>query len=570
MKIFINVFFSSSILGNYINDLVNAAYLSLPFSTCKDRTRAVQTVLNHNDNKNSSITEEKKDLTDLNKVQELNEAEINRSKIDISMLKNIYFDVQSKNKLIEDYKRDSKIIMEKPETYSRVKGVTCFRGNNYRDSPSYGYADIRDEKLDILWSISIGAIDEWTGVGWNGQPAIVEWPQELREKMNICNEKKSKNLKEVIYAALDGNVYFLDLDDGKYTRNPIHIPGPVKGSLTIDPRGLPLLYVGQGINKVHGKVVEMGYRIYSLLDQSKLYFINGSDSFAYRRWPAFDSTSIVDERTDTLLIGGENGLFYTVKLNSNYDTNRNIVKINPEVTKYRYRIKGNSYHGIENSVAVYRNLAYFADNGGWLQCVDLNSLKPVWIKYVNDDTDSTVVLEEEGKEASLYTSCEVDKQGTKGLCNIRKIDALTGMTIWEKKYECYSKLGVKPNNGGALATPIVGKNNINNLVIFNIARCGGFNRGRLVALDKKTGDEIWRIDLKNYCWSSPVAVYTKEGKAYIIACDSAGKMFLINGETGKVLDSISLEANVEGSPAVYEDIAVVGTRGERIFGIKLR
>ncbi|WP_190014528.1 hypothetical protein [Geosporobacter subterraneus] len=47
-------------------------------------------------------------------------------------------------------------------------------------------------------------------------------------------------------------------------------------------------------------------------------------------------------------------------------------------------------------------------------------------------------------------------------------------------------------------------------------------------------------------------------------------MFLIEGLTGKVLDCIDLGANVEGSPAVYENMAVVGTRGQKIFGIALK
>ena len=73
-----------------------------------------------------------------------------------------------------------------------------------------------------------------------------------------------------------------------------------------------------------------------------------------------------------------------------------------------------------------------------------------------------------------------------------------------------------------------------------------------------------------YSWSSPVDVYTKDGKSYIIQCDSGGNMFLIEGSTGKVLDQIPLNANVEGSPAVYDDMIVVGTRGQQIWGIKIK
>lgn len=500
------------------------------------------------------------------------EAMIDIDKIDQNLLDKLKHEVANEKEIINDFMRANKIIMDKAENYSAVKGVTCFRGNHHRDSAGYGDADIKEKKLEIKWEIPTGAIDGWTGVGWNGQPAIVEWPDELRGSMNIREEKRNKEgLREVIYAALDGEVYFLDLEDGSPTREKIHIPGPVKGSLTVDPRGIPLLYVGQGINTVHGKKVEMGYRIYSLIDQKKLFFLNGSDPFANRGWPAFDSTALIDEKTGTLLLAGENGIFYTIKLNADYNRIENTITIDPKVIKYKYRISGNHYQGIENSVAVYKNLAYFADNGGWLQCIDLNTLRPVWIKDVTDDTDSTIVIEEEAEDqAALYTACEVDKQGAKGMSHIRKVDALSGQLIWEKPYECYSELGDSPINGGALATPVIGKNSLKQMVIYNLARCGGFSKGLLIALDKSSGEEIWRLELPDYSWSSPVDIYTKEGAGYIILCDSAGKMYLIDGLTGRVLDNIDLGANVEGSPAVFENIAVVGTRGQKIFGIIIR
>ncbi|NJD01329.1 MAG: pyrrolo-quinoline quinone, partial [Ruminiclostridium sp.] len=73
-----------------------------------------------------------------------------------------------------------------------------------------------------------------------------------------------------------------------------------------------------------------------------------------------------------------------------------------------------------------------------------------------------------------------------------------------------------------------------------------------------------------YSWSSPVAIYTKEGKSYLILSDSGGYMNLFEGATGKKLDSLPLEANVEGSPAVYDDMIVVGTRGSKIWGIRIK
>lgn len=492
--------------------------------------------------------------------------------IDKEILKKINYEISYKDKAIEEDTEKKSFEMSNPVDYSDVKGVTCFRGNNFRSSASYGFADIKEKKLEIIWDVPIGGIGRWTGVGWNGQSVIVEWPENLRKSMNIFDEKKNKyRLKEVIYATLDSNVYFLDLDDGSFTRDKIKVAGPIKGSVTIDPRGIPLLYVGQGINMVNERRVKMGYRIFNLLDQSLLHFIDGRDNFAFRSWSAFDSTSIVDKKTDTMLICGENGIVYKVKLNTLYNEAEKELAIDPEIAKYRYKIKGNNYQGIENSIAVYKGLGYFADNGGWLQCININTLEPVWGYNVTDDTDSTIVIDEEdNRKVALYTACEVDKQGTKGKSYIRKLNAFSGELIWEKTYSCFSKLGERPNNGGALATPVVGKKSIKNLVVYNLARYGSFNKGLLIALDKKNGDEIWRLELKNYSWSSPVDIYTKDGEGYILLCDSAGKMYLIEGTTGNILDEISLGSNVEGSPAVFENMIVVGTRGQKIFGVRIK
>ena len=51
--------------------------------------------------------------------------------------------------------------------------------------------------------------------------------------------------------------------------------------------------------------------------------------------------------------------------------------------------------------------------------------------------------------------------------------------------------------------------------------------------------------------------------------DSEGVLHLLEAKTGKHLDSISLGANIEASPAVVGDMLVVGTRGMQIFGVRL-
>ena len=76
-------------------------------------------------------------------------------------------------------------------------------------------------------------------------------------------------------------------------------------------------------------------------------------------------------------------------------------------------------------------------------------------------------------------------------------------------------------------------------------------------------------DLDNYCWSSPVGVYTPDGRGYILQGDSVGYLYLIDGATGKTLYSEGLGSNIEASPIIFEDTLVVGTRGGNVWGVKI-
>ena len=85
---------------------------------------------------------------------------------------------------------------------------------------------------------------------------------------------------------------------------------------------------------------------------------------------------------------------------------------------------------MENSVAVYNNYAFFAENSGIIQCVDVNTMTPVWAFAAGDDTDASLALEETESGVYLYTNNELDLRGTSADCNLRRINALTGEEIW--------------------------------------------------------------------------------------------------------------------------------------------
>ena len=119
-----------------------------------------------------------------------------------------------------------------------------------------------------------------------------------------------------------------------------------------------------------------------------------------------DSSPMLNWQTDTLIQPMENGMINKIRMNTSFNPASGTISVNPEITQYRYKSSygpNSSDQGIESSAAFYRNLMYISDNGGTIQCLDINSLEPVWIFDAEDDTDSTIVIEEEEDGVFIYT-----------------------------------------------------------------------------------------------------------------------------------------------------------------------
>ncbi len=501
---------------------------------------------------------------------------------------------------VDAFVRTPALTFGDPLNYQSVAGVLTFRGNNFRNCASFGTVPTGTTTLEQAWEYNgVGSMSSsswsfsWSGTGWTGQPLIIQWDWDVQQTMNLYPEKKAKKgLTEVIQATMDGNVYFFDLDDGTKTRDPLHVGFTIKGTPAVDPRGYPILYLGQGDN--NGSDKQVGFRIFSLIDYKQLYYQNGLDSRAFRtNWGACDSSPIVNAATDTLIYPNENGMIYTIKLNTQYDKATGQLSINPENYAYRYLLNGisGSDIGIESSMSIYDHYGYCSDNSGNLICVDLNTLKLVWAKQLDDDSDVTPVIEEDNGRVYLYCGTEVDWQRSDvlnymGASYTYKIDAMTGDVIWRTSSDCYTKNGEDKGddvNGGMLGTPIVGKKSISNLVIFSYCMTKGLYSGnRLVAYDKTTGEQVWDYEMNCYSWSSPVDVYDADGNAYIIICDSNGQIHLVDGKTGTrimYLQTIRNKGtanetkqglNMESSPAVFNDMLVIGTRAGSVFGVRIK
>ncbi len=502
--------------------------------------------------------------------------------------------------VLSSYNRENPLAFGNPANYADVPGVLTFRGNNFRNAPAFGLVEMKEKTLEQIWERSVGGMRSsawswsWSGTGWTGQPVMVQWDDDVKEMMNIYPEKKSKpHLVEVISTTMDGNIYFYDLEDGQATRPPIHIGVVVKGTPAIDPRGYPILYVGQGDNAPKGTSQKMGVRIFNLLDQSLMHFLHtGAETRSHRNsWGASDSSPIVDKNSDTLIFPCENGMIYTAKLNTVFDKKAKTISIKPEFIDYKYRSDATRSQGIESSMSVYGGYGYFADNSGTLNCVDLNTMTPVWSKKMDDDSDVTPMLQVEGDRLYVYCGTEVDDQKPikgvyKGEAYIYKFDALTGETVWRNSYAAYTynDPGDPGNdiNGGIMGSFTIGKGRHSNKLIVSVCMTEGYMSGNtLAALDTQTGELIWTYKMNHYTWGSPVDVYDSKGKMYLLITDSVSQIHLVDGDTGERLHFIQVKrgfdkaepvsgGNIESSAAVFGDILVIGTRGGVLAGVRLR
>ena len=470
------------------------------------------------------------------------------------------------------------IEFETGSKYTDVEGVVTFRGNNFRDNPTYGRASFSTGGLEAMWSQDTGSITynnaTWSGSGWTGQPLMRKWSREAKAHMNMYDfAKEDDDLVEVIYACMDGYIYFLDMKTGEPTREKKYLGWTFKGSGALDPRGYPIMYLGAGYDSNEGKAHAF---IINLLDCSVMYEFGQVDPFSLRGTLSyFDSSAVVDPETDTLIYPGENGLLYLIHLGTHYDEAAGTLSLDlDKVVKWRYTTKRNSqstyWLGMETSAAIYKHYLFIADNGANLFCIDLNTLKTVWVQDILDDSNSTPVLSIEDGHLYLYVSTSFHlgwRSSSTVNIPIWKIDAETGEIIWQTEYECSSIEGV---SGGVQSTIAVGRSNLDEYIYVTVAMTHGTGSGDTVALKKADGTKQWEVQTP-YTWSSPVCVYNQEDQGEVIYATSEGMLRCVDGVTGEERSRLAIsDGTIEASPAVYENTLIIGTRAGKIWGVDLK
>ena len=479
--------------------------------------------------------------------------------------------------VVEQYESDYEINFDLPERYTELEGIVTFRGDNFRSGAAYGTAAVSSKTLTKAWSKSTSGLSDsdgiyWSGSGWTGQPLIVKWPEATRKNISAMYDwaREKEGLVEVIYATLDGHVYFYELTSGEYTREPLNLGFNYKGAGALDPRGYPILYVGSGVDSVNGR---SRVKVVNLIDNSVMVEFGHNETFANRGWHMFDSSPLVSAETDQLIYPGENGILYIIHLNTKYNEQTGELSVDPDnIVKWKYNgVRSGSRYwlGVESSAAIINNYIFLADNGGNLMCLDLNTLELVWVQDVLDDTNCSPVVDVENGHPYIYISTSFHygwRSYSTAAIPIFKIDAETGEIVWRTDYTCYT---VQDLSGGVQGTIAVGKNKLSDMIFVPIARTPGASSGTLAALKKDTGEVVWERETSMYSWSSPVDFYDADGNGYLLYCNSGFNMFLIDGKTGEQLDYMNLGGNIEASPAMYGNYAVVGTRAMRTYCIQV-
>lgn len=479
--------------------------------------------------------------------------------------------------VVEQYESDYEINFDLPERYTELEGIVTFRGDNFRSGAAYGTAAVSSKTLTKAWSKSTSGLSDsdgiyWSGSGWTGQPLIVKWPEATRKNISAMYDwaREKEGLVEVIYATLDGHVYFYELTSGEYTREPLNLGFNYKGAGALDPRGYPILYVGSGVDSVNGR---SRVKVVNLIDNSVMFEFGHNETFANRGWHMFDSSPLVSAETDQLIYPGENGILYIIHLNTKYNEQTGELSVDPDnIVKWKYNgVRSGSRYwlGVESSAAIINNYIFLADNGGNLMCLDLNTLELVWVQDVLDDTNCSPVVDVENGHPYIYISTSFHygwRSYSTAAIPIFKIDAETGEIVWRTDYTCYT---VQDLSGGVQGTIAVGKNKLSDMIFVPIARTPGASSGTLAALKKETGEVVWEKETSMYSWSSPVDFYDADGNGYLLYCNSGFNMFLIDGKTGEQLDYMNLGGNIEASPAMYGNYAVVGTRAMRTYCIQV-
>ena len=429
---------------------------------------------------------------------------------------------------------------------TEVDGLLTFRGNPTRTW--YGKGPVPSSP-GVLWqfpdsamcspSSDKGVTKVWCGTGWTGEPAVFE----------------RDGRTWVVFGAYDRAVHFLDADTGERILGDFPTGDIIKGTVTIDPDGYPIVYTGSR---------DGYYRVLAIdrPEATELWKLS-ADAVSPTLWnDDWDGSGLI--LRDFLIEGGENSQFHVARLNRAYGAD-GLVTVAPSLVfntpswddQLLADIGGSNEVSVENSVAIWNDIAYFANSGGLVQGWDLSSLRTgtgtpsrVFRFWTGDDTDASVVVDEEGM---LYVASEWERHNARSaeIGQIMKLDPSRpdDPLVWSLKDQVADKAGV-------WGTPALYKD----LVVV------ATYQGTVYGIDRATGEVRWEQGVPGPLMGSPVIV---DGVWIQGGCDGVLRGFDVS-DTSRApaqLWEITLGGCIESTPAVWKGRIYVGTRAGYLFAL---
>jgi hypothetical protein len=427
-----------------------------------------------------------------------------------------------------------------------VSGLLTFRGNPTRTYYGQGPLPVAPH---VVWSFPPegamcaqsddgNGVETWCGSGWTGQPAVFE----------------RDGRTWVVFGAYDRAVHFVDAATGERILPDFPTGDIIKGSVTVDPDGFPIVYTGSRDDY---------YRVIAIdgPEPRELWALHADDVSPVYWNDDWDGSGLVID--DFLFEGGENSQFHVVKLNRGYGAGGEVtvapqlVFNTPGWDDQLIAEFGSTQFSIENSVAVYNDTAYFANSAGLVQGWDLSSLRTgtgeptrTFRYWTGDDTDASVVVDEEGM---LYVGSEYEKHNARSneAGQIVKLNPANpeSPVVWSIADQGADVAGVWATAGLHQDLVIVPTNS-----------------GRILGIDRATGAVRWEKTLPGPTWSSPVIV-----DDVWIQGDCNGVLHAFDVSNTAVdppeLWSVDLGGCIESTPAVYGGRIYVGTRAGLFYAI---
>jgi outer membrane protein assembly factor BamB len=433
-----------------------------------------------------------------------------------------------------------------PASGFATPGLLTFRGSPGRDY--YGQGPV-PEAPQVLWDYpgesggmcaesTVGSeVRTWCGTGWTGQPSVFE----------------RDGRRWVVFGAYDRNVHFVDYDTGEDIIPPFPTGDIIKGSVSVDPDGFPLVYSGSRDNSMH--VISIAGP-----EPVELWSLS-ADAVSPTKWnDDWDGSPLIMD--DYMYVGGENSQFHVVKLNRSYAADGS-VQVAPELVfntpgwdDELLAAIGDNEVSIENSVAHHEGVVYFANSGGLVQGWDVSGVAEgrmptrTFRFWTGDDTDASIVIDDEG---FLYVASEYER----GTDRSREVGQLMKLDPRQPDNPLVWKVDDNASlPAGIWATPAIHEDLV-------IAPTDG---GRVLGVDRASGAIRWEMELPPPTWQSPVVVDDT-----LIQGDCNGVLHAYDLSDTTVtppeLWTVELGGCIESTPAVWEGRIFVGTRGGRFFAV---